>query len=163
MGGSGGGGYFGSDSPETISKALRQEEQATESQSFEVEVSKEIGDLLFEYNDRDTEAVRRTLDRVASALSEDLEETSITPIFGGSVRKHTFVNGISDVDALLVLKDSSLSKLSPSEVLDYFENKVKQKFASASIERDRMSVKMTFANVTLQILPAIRKEKTLHI
>ncbi len=162
-GGGGGGGYFGSQSPADIGEALRREEQKTEDQTFETKVSEEIGNLLSEYNDRDTEAVRRTLDRVTEALSEELEDTPLAPIFGGSVRKHTYVDGISDVDALLVLKDDSLHSLAPSKVLDYFESKIEKEFPSATVERDRMSVSIGSDDATLQILPAIRKGKQLYI
>lgn len=163
MGGSSGGTYFDSEPPEKIKEALRREEQDTENQSFEVEVSKQIGDLLSEYNNRDSDAVRRTVDKIKLALSEDLEDVSLTPVFGGSVRKHTYVDGISDVDVLFVLKDRSVSKMSPSEVLDAFENKIREKFPDTSIKRDKMSVTVDFEDVALQILPAIRKEKNLQI
>ena len=53
MGGSGGGGYFRNESPESVKVSLRREEQATANQTFEAEVSAQIGDLLSEYNDRD--------------------------------------------------------------------------------------------------------------
>ena len=162
-GGGGGGGYFGSQSPEDIREALRREEQTTENQTFETQVSEEIGNLLSEYNDRDREAVRHTLDRVTKALSEDLEGTPITPIFGGSVRKHTYVDGISDVDALLVLKDESLRDLLPPKVLNYFEGKIEDEFPGASVKRDKMSVSLAFDDVALQMLPAIRKGKHLYI
>jgi len=80
MGGSGGGGYFRNESPESVKVSLRREEQATANQTFEAEVSAQIGDLLSEYNDRDEDAVRRLLDKVKQSLAAKLEDISITPV-----------------------------------------------------------------------------------
>src|ERR1035441_9285212 len=102
MGGSGGGGYFSEFSPQRVGEALRKEEQATENQFFETSVAREIGELLSDYNDRDDDAVRRAIDRVRKALENEIEDAPIAPVFGGSVRKHTYVSGISDIDSLFV-------------------------------------------------------------
>ena len=163
MGGSGGGAYFRNESPESVKVSLRREEQATANQTFEAEVSEQIGNLLSEYNDRDEDAVRRQLDKVKQALAAKLEDISITPVFGGSVRKHTYVNGISDVDALLVLKGDGLSDVPPSEVLDEFEAELGRRFKAASLLRDRMSVTLEGDDLNLQLLPAVRKGKNLLI
>ena len=40
--------------------------------------------------------------------------------FGGSVIKHTDVNGLSDIDALVILNGSELEHKSPEEVKAYF-------------------------------------------
>jgi len=163
MGGSGGGGYFRNESPESVKVSLRREEQATANQTFEAEVSAQIGDLLSEYNDRDDDAVRRLLDKVKQSLAAKLEDISITPIFGGSVRKHTYVNGISDVDALLVLKGDGLSDVPPSDVLNDFEAELGRRFKDANLLRDRMSVTLEGDDLNLQLLPAVRKGKSLLI
>jgi|HubBroStandDraft_6_1064221.scaffolds.fasta_scaffold00154_18 SMODS domain-containing protein len=163
MGGSGGGGYFRNESPESVKVSLRREEQATANQTFEAEVSAQIGDLLSEYNDRDEDAVRRLLDKVKQSLTAKLEDISITPVFGGSVRKHTYVNGISDVDALLVLKGDGLFDVPPSDVLDDFEAELGRRFKDANLLRDRMSVTLEEDDLNLQLLPAVRKGKNLLI
>jgi hypothetical protein len=163
MGGSGGGGYFRRESPMDVREALRKEEQSTEDQIFETSVSKDIGDLLTDYNDRDVDAVRRALDQVKKALERDIEEGSISPVFGGSVRKHTYVDGISDVDSLLVLKSEKLATLSPAQVLDYFERQLQERFPKSGLTRDQMSVTAELEGVELQLLPAIRKDGALSI
>jgi hypothetical protein len=157
MGGSGGG-YFRSESPENVRDALRREEKATEDQIFETQVANDIGDLLGEYNNRDTDAIRRDLDRLRKALENDIEDGSITPVFGGSVRKHTYVDGISDIDSLFVLKGGDLSGLGPTEALDLFESKVKKVFGQAKSERNRMSLRILVEGRVLEILPAVRRE-----
>jgi hypothetical protein len=162
MGGSGGG-YFRNETPETVKEALRREEQTTENQIFETQVATEIGNLLSDYNSRDTEGVRRALEQVRKALENEVEDASITPVFGGSVRKHTYVNGISDVDSLLVVKGESLRGLSPSEVLDYFEKAIGERFPNDTVTRDNMAIGLERGGTKLEFLPAIRKEGKLFI
>lgn len=162
MGGSGGG-YFRSETPETVRDALRKEEKATEDQMFETQVSNDFGNLLGEYNNRDTDAVRGALERFKRALENDVEEGAIMPVFGGSVRKHTYVDGISDVDSLFVLKGEELTGLTPSEALDFFESKVKVAFPDAKPDRDRMSLRVHHEGLVLEILPAVRREGQLCI
>lgn len=162
MGGSGGG-YFRSERPESIRDALRKEERATEDQMFDTQVSDDIGNFLGEYNNRDTDAVRRVLERFKKALENDIEEGSITPVFGGSIRKHTYVDGISDIDSLFVLKGEELTRLGPSEALDFFESKVHEAFPGIAVDRDRMSLRIRREGLALEILPAVRHEGQLCI
>src|SRR5271170_6511132 len=124
MGGSGGGGYFIDKTPEEIKSELRREEKHTVNQEFDTEVAEAIGQLLSQANVRDADAASKALDKIKGVLERDIEG-SVDPMFGGSVRKHTFVDGISDVDALLVLRDPSLKTKSPEKVLDHFERKLR--------------------------------------
>ena len=164
MGGSGGGGYFQpSETPQSVKESLRREEQNTANQIFEAEVSEKIGDLLVEYNTRDEAKTRRLLESIRQRLASEFEDTSISPVFGGSVRKHTYVDGISDIDALLVFKDQELCKKGPGAVLDRFEDEVKRRFPDADVDRDKMSVTVKAGDVTLQLLPAVRKHAGLLI
>lgn len=162
MGGSGGGGYF-SESPQSVGEALRREEQATEDQIFETNVAREIGELISEYNDRDADAVRAVINKVRKALENEIEDVSITPVYGGSVRKHTYVNGISDVDSLFVLKGEAATTRPPGVVLDQFEGAIKAKFPDASIARDNMAVGLELDGIRFEVLPAIRVDGVLHI
>jgi hypothetical protein len=162
MGGSGEG-YFSSETPENVRDALRKEEKATENQIFETQVSKDIGDLLGEYNNRDADGVREALEKLKKALENDVEDGAITPVFGGSVRKHTYVDGISDIDSLFVLKGKELAGLQPHEALDLFESRVRTVFAGAKPERDAMSLRIPYRGLVLEILPAVRREGQLCV
>jgi hypothetical protein len=162
MGGSGGG-YFRRETPEHVREALRKEEETTANQMFETEVANDIGDRLGDYNNRDTDSVRLALERFRKALENEIEEGGITPVFGGSVRKRTYVDGISDVDSLFVLKGDELATLSPNEALDFFETKVHKAFPNAETERDAMALRINDEGVVLEILPAIRREGQLCI
>src|SRR6266496_6727862 len=122
MGGSGGGGFFTDRSPDQVRSELRKEEEKTLDQQFDVRVAAEIGNILEEANSRNIDATTRALEDVKTALEREIEG-SVDPRFGGSVRKHTYVDGISDVDTLLVLRDPELKSKTPLQVLDYLERK----------------------------------------
>ena len=71
-----------------------------------------LRDKLRDYNDRDTEAINRHI----RGLRDALEQTGndVLPVsFGGSVSRHTYVDGLSDVDGLIRVNDSSFSGQSP--------------------------------------------------
>jgi Protein of unknown function (DUF3417) len=81
--------------------------------------------LLAQANIRDADATSKALDGIKRVLEGDIEG-SVDPRFGGSVRKHTFVDGISDVDTLLILRDPTLKTKTPQKVLDYFERELRR-------------------------------------
>ncbi|MBZ5514740.1 MAG: nucleotidyltransferase [Acidobacteriia bacterium] len=148
--------------PEDVLKAIRAEEEKAKDQAFDTEVSETLGDLLADYNARDTEAVSAALQRVKSALESEIEGT-VAPIFGGSVRKHTYVDGLSDVDALVILKDAELSRLTPQQVLDYFEQKLRTALSNWKVSRGQLAVTVAQEDLQLQLLPAVREDQGLRI
>src|SRR3989442_2002063 len=108
MSGGGGGRYFDRKTePQEFRTAIREAEEKAKDQDFELQVANLLGELLSEYNRRDTKSVSDCLDQIKRALESDIEGT-VDPVFGGSVRKRTFVDGISDVDSLIILKDPAL-------------------------------------------------------
>jgi hypothetical protein len=162
MGGSGGG-YFEHRSPKSIQDDLRREEQTTDTQVFETKVSTEIASLLADYNDRDAVAVSAAIDTLRKALEAEIEDISINPVFGGSVRKHTYVNGISDIDSLFVLKDEGLAQETPEVVLDHFESALRARLPNRKIQRDNIALGVTINDLKIEVLPAVRKGDKLAI
>mgnify|MGYP000918029282 FL=1 len=117
MGGSGGG-YFKISDPAELSKKIRDSEEQTKNQQFETDVSAFISELLVKFNDRDVTSISDHLETIKKALEKEIEG-SLDILFGGSVSKHTYVDGLSDIDALIILNKSELQGLSPIEVKDY--------------------------------------------
>ncbi len=107
MGGGGGGGPFVGRSPEQLVKQVRETEDETAVKEFETELSGIIMDLLASANSRDVGKAQERLDDVKDALEGPLKN-AVDTLFGGSVAKKTYVDGLSDVDSLLILDDSSL-------------------------------------------------------
>ena len=155
MGGSGGGGYFVDRTPEQIKSEIRKEEERTIDQAFDTETAEAIGQLLAQANIRDADATSKALDGIKHVLEGDIEG-SLDPRFGGSVRKHTFVDGISDVDTLLILRDPSLKTKTPQRVLDYFERELRRELPEWEVSRGKLAITLRKEGLELQVLPAIR-------
>ena len=102
MAGGGGRGPFSSRSPEQLTKLIRDAEEKTASAAFETDLSRLQAELLGGFNARDVNLVQERLDDMKSALEDSIEGT-IDQLFGGSVAKHTYVDGLSDVDSLVIV------------------------------------------------------------
>lgn len=154
MGGSGGGGFFRGDVA-SLWKQLQEAAQESEEEAYASEISSYLGELLTDVNDRDTEAVRRYLKTITQALEKDIEGT-VEYLFGGSVAKHTYVEGLSDIDALVLLDESELGAMGPEAALDYLEQRLEERFPNHKVERGSLAVTIPLKNAEVQLLPALR-------
>ena len=161
MGGVGGGGRGGSSytgwTSEKLTEVVR--EEATKAAAhFEVTVAGLLSDLLAGYG-KDTELVRERLDR-AKEILRDETENSFDTLFGGSVAKHTYVDGLSDVDTLLVVNDSKFEDKSPPKILDRVEAILQDRLPKdVVVDHGRMAVSITYPDsMVIQLLPALRTE-----
>lgn len=160
MGGSGGNIF----SPKEVRNWIEDSQDETARAEQHSEVSAVLGDLLAQYNERDVDLIRDRLDEIEEVLEDHLE-TSIDLRFGGSVAKHTFVDGLSDVDALAVLRDPELSSMKAREVLDRFAE-ILGRSASYDVEvkEGQLAVTIEYADgMEIQILPAVRTATGMRI
>ena len=165
MGGSGGGGgrYFSDkQDPKEQSQKLRKSEKSVLDDKFESEVSKIIASELVDYNDRDAEAVTDYLDTIKKALEKEIEGT-IDLRFGGSVEKHTYVDGLSDIDSLVLLENSELKGKNPGDVLEYFYARLRDRFPNTDIRKGELAVTLSFEKAEIQLVPAIKSGSNLKI
>ncbi len=125
MGGSGGGWFHGNKADDLINWIRNSQGQSNQA-SYDTKVSGALNDLLARYNDRDVDLITNRIQDLKQIL-EDETETSVDLLFGGSVAKHTYVDGLSDIDALVILKDPKLAQSAPGEVLDYFQSLLMKK------------------------------------
>src|SRR5947208_1180989 len=100
-------------------------------QKYEIDVAEAISDALKEVNARDVEKTNEQLEAIKDALQSSIEGT-IDLLFGGSVAKHTHVDGLSDIDTLLVLNQTELSDNTPDEVRSYLASVLRKKLPEAS-------------------------------
>lgn len=156
MGGSGGGFFKGLPSRD-IKDLLEEASSRTRNESYEGEIAGRLSQLLVDYNARASDKTNSYLDVIKTLLEQDIEG-SINLKFGGSVSKHTYVDGLSDVDCLVLLKDQALAKLSPREVLGYFQEKLKTTLKGyREVKTGNMAVTVIYPDDTvIQLLPAIR-------
>ena len=156
MGGSGGGSYTGWSS-DRLTEVVR-EEAAKAAGEFEVEVAGLLSDLLAGYG-RDADLVRQRLDEAKETL-QDETESSFDTLFGGSVAKHTYVDGLSDVDTLLIVNDSKFEDQAPPQILARIQAILQAGLSKdVVVDHGRMAVSITYPDgMVIQLLPALRTE-----
>jgi hypothetical protein len=153
MGGGGGGSYDDSDLDQ-LKQKLRESETQTANTEHEARVADLLGHLLAEFNDRDPEPVIRHLDEIQRALEKELDGM-VNLLFGGSILKHTDVDGLSDVDSLVILDSCELAEESPDAAKDYFVKRLQDRFPKTDITAGRLAVTIRFSDAEIQLLPAI--------
>lgn len=156
MGGSGGGSSYPTDGDRD---ALRQEiNEQLRRQEIAAELNSVLAELLAGFNDRNTALVRERLDAIERALGEAALDVDRL-LFGGSVAKHTYVDGLSDVDALVVLNDASAS---PSDLVDRFAAALRASLPLgevSSIDAGHLAVTLTYTDGSeVQLLPAAERD-----
>ena len=164
MGGSGGGRVFSSSrTPEKLSDAIRRAEGETSAAAFEAQLSELLGELLASYNARDTPLIQERLDDIKQHLESAIEGTT-DQLFGGSVAKHTYVYGLSDIDAMLIIKDSGLADHDPLAALDRITDVLSKSLETAKVSHGRMAVTVEYQDgMQLQLLPTIRTTQGLKV
>ncbi len=159
MGGSGGGGAFFHRSPSQLRDIVRKAEDKTTVAAFETKLAGVLGNLLGAYNARDTKTVRERLDGVKAALQDSIEG-SFDQLLGGSVAKHTYVDGLSDIDSLVLINDSALEGKSPQQVLAKMELILARELGDqAAVSHGQMAVTIDYGDgMVIQLLPAVTAE-----
>lgn len=163
MGGGGGGWYDWKKTPD-VDRLLRQGQSDQQRAEYDREVSDYLQSLLSSYSDRNAEEIQRHLETIRAALDKNIEG-SVDLIFGGSVSKHTYVNGLSDVDMLVRINDTSLASASPSEVREYFADQLRRRLPNTEIRVGTLAVTVTFSSTghEIQLLPALATQTGVKI
>jgi hypothetical protein len=161
MGGSGGGGGPFSSGPRNLQSEIRQAELELAESSFGPELNAFLSGALAAINSRDIDRVSGCLDDIEGHLTEELDQ-SFKFRFGGSVAKHTYVDGLSDVDTLLVLKDDP--NQSPRAILEHLTTILRARLTSASIDHGRIAVTITYSDgMQIQLVPAVKTPDGLKV
>ena len=165
MGGSGGGGGYRFN-PSDLAN-LREEAQARLDRSrLDADVNEFLQHQLVNINDRDTNRVDERLGDVEAALEGTLSEFDRV-LFGGSVAKHTYVDGLSDVDSLVVLKPNVAGDDTPEEVRHKVEESLRRRLNLGDVDAiqvGRLAVTVKYKDgMEIQLLPAVEKDKVIAI
>lgn len=130
----------------------------------DAEINNLLQDKLAAFNDRDAEAINSYLEAIESALSNDIEGFDRL-LFGGSVAKHTYVDGLSDVDALVILKDASLG--SSEEAKERLRGAIAARVPRGEIDEirtGRLAVTVRYRDgAEIQLLPATESATGMRI
>ncbi len=158
MGGSAGSFYRGTSKPDPdkVIDQIKSSVEKTKNKEFEIDVEKMFAELLAKINDRDYQDTHDKLGIIRVAIEDEIDG-SVNLRFGGSVAKHTYVDGLSDIDALVYLNNSELSNKTPEEVKSYFFEKIKSRFQNENVSQGNLAVSVKFRNGTeIQLLPAVK-------
>jgi len=121
---------------------------------------------LLAANDRDTDKVNERIEEIEKALSDRVQNVGELR-FGGSIAKHTYVEGLSDVDLLVPLSDEHLVDHTPDELRREFAKILEGKLSAADvaeIDIGRLAVTVTYRDGTeIQLLPAVNVGDTISI
>jgi len=139
---------------------LSSEEERT---GYNSELNLYFEDLLADFNSRNVEQINAHLDTIVGAIERYIDG-AVRLIYGGSVKKHTYVDGLSDVDVLAILNETSLANESPAAVLDYFAGRIQERLPFTEITRGKLAVTVTFSDGhQIQVLPAVSTETGVRI
>jgi hypothetical protein len=159
----GGGGNFNWPSKTSPNDFLRRTTSETQRSTYQSELNNYLQDLLADYNNRNVEAIQKHLDTIANAISKDIEE-EISLVYGGSVKKHTYVDGLSDVDILAIINNTALRDSSPNEVIEYFADKLKERLPLTEIKTGNLAITVRFVDGhIIQVLPALSTKMGVRI
>lgn len=167
VGGSSGyarGNHGGPISEKKIESEIETSIENTEKAEFEADINDKLKELLSGYNEKDAEQINERLQEISDILSDYLE-SSINIQRAGSWSKHTYVDGLSDVDCLFILNTAKFSGESPQQLLDELKKILQEKLnTGVLVDRGNLSLKITYRDgPELQILPALKNEKGVRI
>lgn len=162
MGGSGGS-YLSTRDLEVLRDEAR---TRLEQSRNDAEVNSFLQQELADLNNRDIDTINRYLGEIEGALDDRIESFDRL-LFGGSVAKHTYVDGLSDVDSLVLLTDEALAEKEPAEVRNEFRSTLMRNLPQGEIQEirvGRMAVTVTYRDGTeIQLLPAVQSKGNISI
>jgi hypothetical protein len=161
MGGSGGGGFFsGTVSPDELARRTRQAEEKARDDSFDTEVGSFLSTELAGYNARDVDATQAVFNSVKDDLEVDFK---VDILFGGSVSKNTYLNGISDVDALVLVDRTDLQGKRPKDLQRVLADGLRDRYGRDAVTIGQLAVTLNRKDTVIQLLPALRDGKKFKI
>lgn len=125
------------------------------------EINNYLQELLSdEINQKDTEKINQRKEEILRKIKEEFGG-SFDLSTGGSYSRHTYVNGLSDIDILINLGNYSDSKIPEKEnskkVLEYVAEILRKKYPRTEIVVGKMAVTLRFRDgIEIQVLPAFR-------
>jgi hypothetical protein len=163
MGGGGGGSdpAFFPSKPSKVQDLIKQTHERVEQERAEADINAYLERLLAKQRERNPEKTREYLDELVGLIHGYQEVDRL--LFGGSVAKHTYVDGLSDVDALVVLDREDLQGKSPQEALNIFFESLQRELPRDKVKavtQGRLAATIEYNDGTeIQLLPAIKRGK----
>ncbi len=155
MGGSGGGYFRGGADPGELARRLRDTEAQTRDEGYETGVNQQLGEFLKDFNARDVAGTREVLDDVKKELTDEIGGT-VDLVYGGSVSRHTYLEGLSDTDALVIIDPGDTGRTSPEQLKGRFAERLRELFGKENVKVGDLAVTVTVGGKEVQLVPAMR-------
>lgn len=155
MGGSGGGYFRGSADPGELARRLRDTEAQTRDEGYETGVNQQLGEFLKDFNARDAAGTREILDDLKRELGDEIGGT-VDLVYGGSVSRHTYLDGLSDTDALVIIDPDDVGRKSPERLKNRFAQRLHELYGEQNVKVGDLAVTVTVRGKEVQLLPAMR-------
>ena len=144
--------YYGEQGVGDRLKETKEEFVTSFSSSLEDLLNRKLASI----NERDTELMDKRRSEIKDVLADELEETVDIP-YGGSVAKHTYVEGLSDVDCILIVKSADVK---PSEIKGVVSKALEDGLPGVDVTSGKLAVTLKYPEgMEIQLVPAIRHQK----
>jgi len=164
MGGSGGSGSFFPSFSENIAEKLAKAKKEADENRLNSQVNRLIREVIPQ-TERDIDKTTDYLNSIEDVLKDESDMQNF--LFGGSVAKHTYVDGLSDIDALVILKKGGLSEELPTKVLKEFKKSLEINLSAFDVEKitkGNLAITVTYKDGTeIQLLPAVKRDSDILI
>ena len=111
--------------------------------------------LLARYARRNQQAVTRHLQSLCDIIRD--EGHVVQTMYGGSVQRGTYVTGLSDVDVLLIVNQSSFVNQTPTSVIQQIRRTISERLPNNHVRAGNLAVTVGYSDgIEIQVLPAIR-------
>jgi tRNA nucleotidyltransferase (CCA-adding enzyme) len=77
-------------------------------------------------------------------------------VYGGSVSRHTYLEGLSDTDALVIIEPDEVGRKSPERLKDRFAQRLRELYGEQNVKVGDLAVTVTARGKEVQLLPAMR-------
>ena len=150
--------------PKQAEEYYKDSKSKTERIAFEQKVSELLDNYLEQFNKRDVSKTQHRLNEIKDALKRDIEGF-VDLRYGGSIQKHTYVDGLSDIDTLAIVNKSELLNADPDEVKKYFLKTIRKNVKGlTSVSDGKLAVTLKFKDgMEIQLLPAIKTQQGIKI
>ncbi|MGD1118412.1 MAG: CBASS oligonucleotide cyclase [Dehalococcoidales bacterium] len=160
----GSGGSYRRYTSQELEQQSRETTRRTAEAEYEQRVSEKLQDNLKQINERDAEKTNERLEAVKAAIESYIDD-NVMLRFGGSLSRHTYVNGLSDVDALVILRSEQFAAENPQDLLQEFDALLRRVLPkSVAVKHGDMAVTLTYPDKEeLQLLPALKTSTGVRI
>lgn len=158
-----GGGGGGNRSYSSYKRDIERAKETVDRAEYKGELGEYLAQKLKQFNDRDVGLINQRIDELCQAI--EAREDTIRMTYSGSVSKHTFVDGLSDVDVLMPVNATEFDGDSPEAIKRSIADRIKDSIVTdVEVDIGRLAVTIRYPDdMEIQVLPAVRTDDGMKI